>query len=48
MEIQEIIEKKLDDIIQLIKSEMPKWEQEPDYVIMRELEKYFSRPKPIL
>lgn len=41
-DIQTIIEANLEVIIQLVKDGLPRWEPEPDYVIMRELGIYFS------
>jgi hypothetical protein len=41
IDIQEIIEEHLERIIELIKNDIPQKEQEPDYVIMKELKKYF-------
>jgi hypothetical protein len=39
--IQNIIDERLDDIINLISIELGQSQQEPDYVIMKELKRYF-------
>jgi len=39
----DIIDKKLDSIIELIKSELPKYESEPEWRILRALKKYFKK-----
>ena len=43
--IQKIIEDKLDNILDIIKAELPRYEPEPDYVLMRELGEYFKWKK---
>ena len=43
MDIQEIIEENLQSIIDLIKNNIPQEHQEPDYVILKELRKYFIK-----
>lgn len=42
VDIQKIIDDKLQAIIDLIKSAIPQEEQEADYTIMKELKKYFK------
>lgn len=42
-DIQKIIDGKLQKIIDLINGELPRWEPEPDYVILRELRIYFEK-----
>lgn len=42
IDIQEIIEEKLDPIIALIREEIPQENQEPDFVILKELKQYFK------
>ena len=43
IDIQEIIDGKLDTIINIIKAEIPQEQQEPDYVILKELIDYFIK-----
>ncbi len=42
IDIQEIIDDKLDEIITLIKQDIPQEDQEPDHKIMKELKQYFN------
>ncbi len=42
IDIQEIIEEKLGTFIELIKNEIPQEDQEPDFVILKELKRYFK------
>ncbi|MEK6878283.1 MAG: hypothetical protein AABY22_01675 [Nanoarchaeota archaeon] len=41
-QIQKIIEENLDEILEVIKSKLPRYEPEPDFVIMRELKEYLK------
>lgn len=43
MDIQKIIDNKLQEILDLIRAEIPQEHQEPEYVIMKELKKYFAK-----
>ncbi len=42
VDIQEIIEESLEEIIDIIKKKLGQENQEPDFVIMRELGEYFK------
>ncbi len=41
-DIQQIINDKLQAILDLIRAEIPQAQQEPEYIIIKELKKYFK------
>ena len=41
-ELNNIIDENLDEILEVIKSKLPPYESEPDYVIMKALKEYFK------
>lgn len=42
-DIQEIIDDHLEEILDIIRNNMPEYEPEPDFVYMRELGIYFKK-----
>ena len=42
-DIQNIIDNKLQEIIDIVITDLPNYEPEPDFVIMRELGIYFNK-----
>ena len=41
-QLHKIIDENLDPILEIIKSNLPKYESEPDYVIIKALKEYFK------
>lgn len=41
-QLQKIIDENLDAIIEVVKSKLPQYEPEPDYVIMKAFKEYFK------
>lgn len=41
-QLHKIIDDNLDSILEIIKSKLPRYEPEPDYVIIKALKEYFK------
>lgn len=41
-DIQKIIDEHLEEILDIIRNNMPRYEPEPDFVYLRELKEYFK------